>query len=98
VTLQNHSQETERAREFARKPACSANKLRFSQNEKHFSRINGAFLSVEWPPPGQCACTPVVTAWPLSVLTVVEQALEPVTKTTLPRNKERIVRISCSVR
>jgi hypothetical protein len=36
MTRQDRSQETEQAREFARKPACSVNKLCFSLNEKHF--------------------------------------------------------------
>jgi hypothetical protein len=36
VTRRDRSQETEQAREFARKPACPVNKLCFSVNEKHF--------------------------------------------------------------
>ncbi|PYI90807.1 MAG: hypothetical protein DMF03_04400 [Verrucomicrobia bacterium] len=78
VTLQNRSQETVRARGSARKPACYVNKLRFSQNEKHFSRTgsrsNGASLEQKYTPLGQDASMPLVMPWPRSVFTVVEQA------------------------
>src|SRR5439155_25077646 len=71
VRLRNRSQKTERAREFARRPACSVNKLRFSQNEKDFSRTGSPLALARY------ASTPGVSARPLSVLIVVGHAVNP---------------------